>query len=341
MSAWARATRWVAGRSTLFMSLSVVVGLLAQDLARALSPLVLFASMSAMFLTALRIDRLALTAWLRRPFLPVAIIVFTTLLLPGLTVISLSAASIDPTTALAIGLIIATPPIISVGAYCVFLGTDNELLTLSVLPATALGIVTLPVFAEWFGLPGLTPTRLAIDLLLVVGTAMGGAALIRMFVPLARVEQHAASLDFGAVVTMVVVAIGVTDGLSALIAAQPGKVVEAFAVTALLSVVLQALAWLVFARFGARAAASVALVNGFRNMALLLGLLIGRVEAPLQLLLVAGQLQLFLLPVLMRPLYRRLGVHPAGERLNNAKPPEGEAPPGGTLSTSSRKDTFK
>jgi BASS family bile acid:Na+ symporter len=61
---------------------------------------------------------------------------------------------------------------------------------------------------------------------------------------------------------------------------------------------------------GARVAGSVALVNGLRNMALLLGLLIGQVDASLQLLLVLGQLQLFLLPSVMRPLYRRLGVAP-------------------------------
>lgn len=313
MSGVIHLARRVAGHSTLFMALSVLAGLLAQDLARVFSPLVLFASMSAMFLTALRIDRQALTGWIRRPALPLAIIAFTTLALPALAVMALNAVSIDATTALAIGLIMATPPIISVGAYCVFLGTDNELLTLSVLPATAVGVVTLPLFAEWFGLPGLTPMRLAVELLLVVGTAMGGAALIRLVVPLAQIERRAPLLDLAAVAMMVVVAIGVTDGLTALIAAQPAKVIEAFALTAALSVALQGLAWVVFARAGARSAASAALVNGFRNMALLLGLLLGHVDASLQLLLVAGQLQLFLLPALMRPLYRRFGVYPGGE----------------------------
>lgn len=313
MSGVTQLARRVAGHSTLIMALSVLAGLLAQDLARTFSPLVLFASMSAMFLTALRIDRQALTAWIKRPALPVAIIVFTTLALPALTVLALRAVSIDASTALAVGLIIATPPIISVGAYCVFLGTDNELLTLSVLPATAVGIVTLPLFAEWFGLPGLTPMRLAVELLLVVGTAMGGAALLRLGVPLARIERHAPFFDLAAVVMMVIVAVGVTDGLTALIVAEPAKVIEAFIVTAVLSVVLQATAWVIFVRAGVRSAASVALVNGFRNMALLLGLLLGHVDASLQLLLVAGQLQLFLLPVLMRPIYRRLGVYAAGE----------------------------
>ena len=191
-----------------------------------------------------------------------------------------------------------------------FLGTDNELLSLSVLPATAVGILTLPFYASLAGLPGLEPARLALELLAVVGTAMGGAVLIRLFIPLERVEQHAPALDLGALLLMVTVAIGVTDGLASLILAEPAVVVEAFVVTAVLSLVLQALGWLAFYRFGARIAGSVALVNGLRNMALLLGLLIGQVDASLQLLLVLGQLQLFLLPSVMRPLYRRLGVAP-------------------------------
>ncbi len=308
MSAASVMARWVSGRATVLMFLSVILGLTVQDLARLLSPLVLFGSMGAMFLTALRLDPRLLMSWIRKPRVPVAIILFTTLLVPVFTVILIRAGWFAPEVALAIGLIAATPPILSVGAYCVLLGTDNELLTLSVLPATALGIVGLPFFAAIVGLPGLSPAGLAVELLMVVGTAMGGALLLRLVIPLKRIEQQVVALDFFAVLMMIIVAVGVTDGLGALIFEQPVKVVEAFAITAALSILLQAVGWLVFVRHGARVAASVALVNGFRNMALLLGLLLGHVDASLQLLLVCGQLQLFLLPMLMRLVYRRLGV---------------------------------
>ncbi|MBU6188607.1 MAG: hypothetical protein KGR68_04765, partial [Betaproteobacteria bacterium] len=295
---------------TLFMAVSVLTGLLVQDLARLLAPLVIFASMGAMFLTALRLDRRLLLGWIRRPLIPVAIVLFTTLVIPAMVIALTRIGVLSPAAALACALIAATPPIISVGPYCVFLGTDNELLSLSVLPATAVGILTLPFYASLAGLPGLEPARLALELLAVVGTAMGGAVLIRFFVPLERVERHAPVLDLGAVVLMVTVAIGVTDGLASLIMAEPAVVVEAFVVTAGLSLTLQALGWLAFYRLGARIAGSVALVNGLRNMALLLGLLIGQVDASLQLLLVLGQLQLFLLPSVMRLIYRRLGLAP-------------------------------
>ena len=310
MSASGAVTRWLSRHATLFMSVSVLTGLLVQDLARLLAPLVIFASMGAMFLTALRLDRQLLLGWIRRPLIPVSIVLFTTLVIPAMVIALTRIGALSPAVALACALIAATPPIISVGPYCVFLGTDNELLSLSVLPATAVGILTLPFYASLAGLPGLEPARLALELLAVVGTAMGGAVLIRFFVPLERVERHAPTLDLGALLFMVTVAVGVTDGLASLIMAEPAVVVEAFVVTAVLSLVLQALGWLAFYRLGARIAGSVALVNGLRNMALLLGLLIGQVDASLQLLLVLGQLQLFLLPSVMRLIYRRLGLAP-------------------------------
>lgn len=310
MSASGAITRRLNRRATLFMSVSVLTGLLVQDLARLLAPLVIFASMGAMFLTALRLDRQLLLGWIRRPLIPVSIVLFTTLVIPAMVIALTRIGALSPAVTLACALIAATPPIISVGPYCVFLGTDNELLSLSVLPATAVGILTLPFYASLAGLPGLEPARLALELLAVVGTAMGGAVLIRFFVPLERVERHAPILDLGALLLMVTVAIGVTDGLASLIMAEPAVVVEAFVVTAVLSLVLQALGWLAFYRLGARIAGSVALVNGLRNMALLLGLLIGQVDASLQLLLVLGQLQLFLLPSAMRLIYRRLGLAP-------------------------------
>ena len=310
MSASGAITRRLNRHATLFMSVSVLTGLLVQDLARLLAPLVIFASMGAMFLTALRLDRQLLLGWIRRPLIPVSIVLFTTLVIPAMVIALTRIGALSPAVTLACALIAATPPIISVGPYCVFLGTDNELLSLSVLPATAVGILTLPFYASLAGLPGLEPARLALELLAVVGTAMGGAVLIRFFVPLERVERHAPVLDLGAVLLMVTVAIGVTDGLASLIMAEPAVVVEAFVVTAVLSLVLQALGWLAFYRLGARIAGSVALVNGLRNMALLLGLLIGQVDASLQLLLVLGQLQLFLLPSAMRLIYRRLGLAP-------------------------------
>ena len=86
MSASGAFTRRLTRHATLFMSVSVLTGLLAQDLARLLAPLVIFASMGAMFLTALRLDRRLLLGWIRRPLIPISIVLFTTLVIPAMVI---------------------------------------------------------------------------------------------------------------------------------------------------------------------------------------------------------------------------------------------------------------
>ena len=109
-----------------------------------------------------------------------------------------------------------------------------------------------------------------------------------------------------------VVAIGVTDGLRAILAESLSLVLYAAIVALLINIVQQALSALLFGLIQpGRIAASVALVAGFRNMALLLGLTLGRIDRETQLILVAGQLMLFLLPWPMRHVYARFGVSPA------------------------------
>lgn len=290
------------------MAASVVVGVLWQELAAAFGPYVLAASIVTMYLTVVRLDVRVLGGWLRRPMLPAAIAVWTLLAVPLLVLSAVRWADAPPALAAALVVIAATPPIMSVGAYCAFLGTAAELLIVAVLPATVLSIVTLPAFAAAIGVAGVTPGGLVLTLLAIVGIALGGAALTRRFISFERIERNAAWLDAAMVLVIIVIGAGVTDGLRAVIAARPSVVFEYFLGTLVLNALLQTLTWCVFAGRGARLAASAALAGGCRNMALLIGVLAGKVEPDVQLLLVMAQVQLFLLPALMRPVYRRFGV---------------------------------
>jgi predicted Na+-dependent transporter len=301
--------------ATAYMAGSVLLGLIWQDLARWLAPWVLHASMATIFISAIRLDERLLVQWMRRPALPVMIVIWTTILLPAVSVllsywIPLPASAINAWI-----LIAATAPIISVGTYCLLLGTDTELLSLAVLPATALSILTLPLFAASIGLPGIDPAAMAATLFVVVGVSLGGAALLRWRIPLRSVAGASSWLDILMLAMVAVVAIGVTDGLRAVLGESLSLVVYAAIVALLINVVQQALSAVLFGLTQpARIAASVALVAGFRNMALLLGLTLGRVDRETQLILVAGQLMLFLLPWPMRHVYARFGVSPHAAR---------------------------
>jgi hypothetical protein len=295
--------------ATAYMAGSVLVGLIWQDLARLLAPWVLYASMATIFISAIRLDERLLFHWMRRPRLPILIVVWTTILLPSVSLLATLGLPLPASAINAWILIAATAPIISVGTYCLLLGTDTELLSLSVLPATALSILTLPIFAAAIGLPGIEPRAMALTLLGVVGVSLGGAALLRWRVSLQSLARVSSWLDIVMLTMVGVVAIGVTDGLRAVLGESSGLVVYAALVALLVNALQQALTALLFGLFQpARVAASVALVAGFRNMALLLGLTLGRVDRETQLILVAGQLMLFLLPWPMRHVYARFGV---------------------------------
>ena len=101
--------------------------------------------------------------------------------------------------------------------------------------------------------------------------------------------------------------IAVMDGVRDLIAATPGLVLLNAATALVASLAFQALGYLAFAALGRRHAAEVALVAGNRNMGVVIANL-GRAATPeLTLFFAAVQLPIYLLPLILRPLYRRLG----------------------------------
>lgn len=304
-----RLARFLNRHATGFMAASVGVGLVWQQLAAWLAPWVLHASMATIFISAIRLDERLLVRWMARPAVPVLIVVWTTIALPAVALLISTSVPMPQSAAQALVLIAATAPIISVGTYCLLLGTDTELLSLAVLPATALSVLTAPMYAAAMGLPGLDPKSMAWTLLVVVGVSLGGAGALRIWVPLAQVRRVSPILDVVMLLMVAVVAIGVTDGLRAVLRDAQELLLYAALVALTINVLQQAITAGLFACWlPARVAASVALVAGFRNMALLLGLTLGRVDRETQLILVAGQLMLFLLPWPMRRIYARFGV---------------------------------
>jgi len=292
------------------MLAGVSLGLLLQDLAALVSPYVLYMSMGAMFLSALRIDPRQLRAWAQRTPLMVGVIAWTVVVIPSVVYLLLSVLHLPVYMGVGLLLLAATPPIISVGPYCALLGTDAEMLLTMVLPATVISILTLPFFAALSGVPGLSPGGMLMNLLWVVGISLGGGFALRVWATPARIEQHASAWTLCMVLLMVFIALGVTHGLTAQIVQDPALVLQLLALTALFNLLWQWVGWQVFQRLTVQAAMSISLISGFRNVAVLLGLVLGHVSADLQLMLVMAQIQLFVLPSVMKHFYLRMGLSP-------------------------------
>jgi BASS family bile acid:Na+ symporter len=118
-------------------------------------------------------------------------------------------------------------------------------------------------------------------------------------------------LDGLTVILVTVLGIGLMDGVGPLVADDPGlgltMAIAAFAVNA----GGQVIALAVFARVDGAARGSVLVVTGNRNMALVLAAVIDVVTVELRLQVIFAQVPIYLMPLLMRPVYRRLAE---GER---------------------------
>jgi BASS family bile acid:Na+ symporter len=263
-----------------------------------------------MFLSALRIDPRQLKAWAQRTRLMAAVWVWTLLIVPAVVWLALPVLNLPVYMGVGLLLLAATPPIISVGPYCALLGTDAEMLLTVVLPATVISIVTLPLFAALSGVAGLSPGGMLMNLLWVVGISLGGGFALRVWATPERIEQNASAWTLCMVLLMVFIALGVTHGLTAQITQDPALVLQLLALTALFNLAWQWAGWQVFKRLTVQAAMSVSLISGFRNVAVLLGLVLGHVTPDLQLMLVMAQIQLFVLPSVMKFFYLRMGLTP-------------------------------
>ena len=103
-------SQFLARHATALMLAGVATGLLAQPLAAMVSPFVLYLSMGAMFLSALRIDPRQLRAWAQRTRLMAAVWVWTLLVVPAVVWLALPVLNLPVYMGVGLLLLAATAP---------------------------------------------------------------------------------------------------------------------------------------------------------------------------------------------------------------------------------------
>lgn len=292
------------------MAASVVVGLVFQALAAWFAPLVMVWATATILVSLVRLDGALLSRTLRDPRRALVIIGWTLIATPLLVLGVIRLVPLDPAIAGALVLIAATPSILSVSAYCIFLGLDAALLTLVAVPATVAAVVTLPAFAELVpgGIAGLSFWPLLMRTFLIVGVALGGAWLVRRFVTQQQVNAHAPWLDGTIVLLIAATALGIVSGLTDILLAAPIKSLTYFVGALAFNAGLQCLTTAVMWPMGRVHAASAGFAGGMRNIALLLGVVTGHVPPDVQLFLVMAQVQLFIIAAPARVAFGAIGV---------------------------------
>lgn len=294
------------------MAAGAGLGILLPDLAAAANPALLPLSCLTMFLALLRVEPAAFIAVLRRPGLGIVVIFWILLACPVLVwCLGRLVLPADDVFLRAMTLIAATPGMMSAAAYGVLLGTDVALLTLVGLPTNILAPVILPAVALLLGGgAAIDPVVTALRLTVMIGASFGGAFLVTALIGRPRIRRAAPAIDTGITLLVAAVGLAVMHGVGPALVAAPGFMTLAILSTLALNLVLQALGFMVFGfstsgPVAVEARLSAALVSGNRNMILLLAAISGQGDRPLELIMAAGQLPLYLSPLIVAPLYRR------------------------------------
>lgn len=258
----------------------------------------------------LNVDRRALLLHLRRPWHLLLILGWSLIAVPILVAGAARLAGAPVSLAQDLVLWGASPPTVSTLAVAFLLGLDPALALLTLVGGTIVMPFTLPPLV--LGLIGL---KLAIgilplmrNLLFFIGGAVIVAGGIRWLAGAERMRRQAGAVNGINVLMLILFAIAIADGIDDIILNEPGTVLLYAAAATAASLVLQGVSFLAFAWGERRGALTVALIGGNHNLALVWANLGAAAPPDLMLFFIVVQLPIFVLPAVLKPIYRRLNA---------------------------------
>jgi BASS family bile acid:Na+ symporter len=308
-------SRLLKRHAAYVLAAGVFVGLLLPDLASRLRPLLPVAVAIPMFLALLRIEWQDLMGHVSRPLVNTALCLWLLVVAPLLVWLVVGVLGVEAGLATALVLMAACPPIMSSPAMALLLRLDAPLVLVTMVIASLVAPFTLlAVSSTMVGLElGIQPLMLFLRLVLLIGGCLALALLVRRLMGPARLARCAEPLDAVALLSVLVFAIAVMDGVAALAAASPGHVLGFVAVAFLANLLLQASGAMLALPLGRRAALTIGFASGNRNMGLLLAVLPVDSEPDTLLFFAVAQFPIYMLPAALTPVYRRWRETPVGD----------------------------
>ena len=304
--------RWLGRHGTRLVAGSIFVGLLLPGLAEIARPAFPVAVFSMLTIAMIRMDLPAAKAYATRP----GLIVTTTVWMMVVTPVVLVGAAwlFDPAPAIMLALVFwaSAPSTVSSPAFSHLLGLNGTL---------SLSMLLIAMMAAPFIVPGLTELLteasievttfgLMVRLALLIGGSAIAATIVRSVLNAHRRVEAEPVFDGLNVVFMALFAVAAMDGVTAAFIDRPWHVIGLITLTAVLSVGCLLLSTAVFWRRGRSAAATIGFSNGNRNMSLVLGALAGNVPHDTWIFFAVAQFPIYLMPLMLSPLYRRLTKEP-------------------------------
>jgi hypothetical protein len=299
----------LARHGRLVLVAGLAAGVLAPGLAEALTPLLFPMIVLLLFLAALRVEMRA--AFPHRRALPgyLGITLAMQVALPLAAIAVLWGLGAEGTT-LGIGLVLvlAAPPLTGSPGLTILAGGDPApALRQLVLGTALLPLTVLPVF--WllpvFGAP-MVVVEAALRLMAVIVLAGGAGIALRARVAWLRGAAGQGAVDGLITLGMAVVVVGLMSAVGPALAVPGAAFWAALAAVFALNFGAQIGAFVSLRRRAPQNAPALAIVTGNRNLVLFLGALPQGTAAEMLLFIGLYQLPMYLTPLVMAPLIRRL-----------------------------------
>lgn len=291
---------------------SIFLGLALPQFAAAARPLLAVTIFVFVMITFARAETAAVSGLLQRPArLIVAcawlILAPPVLLTLGLTIVGRDA--LDPGLVLGLAVLAGAPPIMSAPAIAMLLGLNPTLILSAVLATTALSPLTSPFLADLVA-GAVVPLDLSVlisRLLLLIGGAIAGAAILRAWLGEARIQAHKDHFDGLGVVMYFLFAVAAMDGVPAVALADPGRVARFLSIAFGLSVAGFVSSAVILRGLKPADRFALGYATCQRNMGLLIAALGAATPDTTFLFFALAQFPIYLMPQIVKPLARRIG----------------------------------
>lgn len=301
---------WIGRQRTRAVAALVFLGIALPPLGAFLKPYVTEAVIGVLCISFLRVDVVALRAYLRKSWVVVAATVWTTFAIPMVFALVCKFAGLDAAyPALFLGLMLqaVTSPMMAAPAFAALMGLDATLVLVTLIAGSMLTPISAPLFAAIAGLElSLSSVALGLKLLgILAGSAVIGL-LLRRILGTETIEKRRDEIDGVNILILFVFIAAVMADVGVWFLEKPMLMLGLTAIAFVVYFLLLGITYVVFLKAGSKRAFAVGMMTSQRNMGLMLAATGGVLPDITWLYIAVGQFPIYLSPQILQPIARRV-----------------------------------
>lgn len=306
---------WLGRQGPRAVAALIVIGIALPPIGALFKPFVTEAVFVLLCIAFLRVDATTFRGYLRRPAIVLAATAWTSVAIPALFAVIYLALGLkerSPDLFLALTLQAMAPPLMAAPALAALIGLDATLVLCAMVTSTAVLPFTAPLFAYAFIGPALTLSPLALGLklaALLAGSALIGFTLRRM-AGLSAIARQRERIDGFNILVMFVFVSAMMENVAARFLATPMITIGLAVLAFVVALAALGLTMLVSVAAGRERALTLGFTTSQRNTGLMLAATAGALPDLGWLYFAFTYFPLYLLPLLLQPLARRIITQP-------------------------------